>query len=76
MKLFSKEGVEMMDTMSMGRDGDNLIIKGRMMGAMVTTIYLKPKDLWQSLSLLSWPVISYMPAMLIKGFFANRKDKK
>jgi hypothetical protein len=76
MKMFSKEGVEMMDTMSMARDGDNIVIKGRMMGAMLATIYLKPKDLWQSLSLLSWPVVSYMPVMLVKGFFANRKDKK
>jgi len=76
MKMYSKEGVEMMDTMSIARDGDNIVVKGRMMGAMVTSIYCKPKDLWDSLSLLSWPVISYVPVMMVKGFLASRKDKK
>lgn len=76
MKMYSKEGVEMLETMSMTRDGDNLVIKGRMMGAMVTSIYLKPKDLWQSLGLLSFSTMAYLPVMLVKGYFANKKEKK
>lgn len=40
MKMYSKEGVEMMDTMPIARDGDNIVVKGRMMGAMVTFPYI------------------------------------
>lgn len=76
MKMFSKEGVEMMDMLSMSREGENLVIKGKMMGAMLATIYVKPKDIWQSLGLLSFSIIVYMPVMLVKGFLANKKDKK
>jgi hypothetical protein len=76
MKMYSKEGVEMMDMLSMTREGENLVVKGRMMGAMLASIYVKPKDVWQSLGLLSFSTIVYLPVMLVKGFFANRKDKK
>ncbi|MFH2046406.1 MAG: hypothetical protein ABIK92_14795 [Pseudomonadota bacterium] len=76
MKMYSKEGVEMMDMLSMSREGENLVVKGKMMGAMLATIYVKPKDIWQSLGLLSFSIIVYMPVMLVKGFLANRKDKK
>ncbi|MBU1055665.1 MAG: hypothetical protein KKC46_17845 [Proteobacteria bacterium] len=75
MKMYSKEGVEMMDMLSMSREGENLVVKGKMMGAMLATIYVKPKDLWQSLGLLSFSIIVYMPVMLVKGFLANKKDK-
>jgi len=73
--MYSKEGVEMMDMLSMSREGENLVVKGKMMGAMLATIYVKPKDLWQSLGLLSFSIIVYMPVMLVKGFLANKKDK-
>ncbi|MFH2047023.1 MAG: hypothetical protein ABIK92_17990, partial [Pseudomonadota bacterium] len=64
------------DMLSMSREGENLVVKGKMMGAMLATIYVKPKDIWQSLGLLSFSIIVYLPVMLVKGFFANRKDKK
>ena len=38
MKMFSKEGVEMVDVKSIKRDGEQLVIKGKVMGAMATTI--------------------------------------
>ncbi|MFH2044597.1 MAG: hypothetical protein ABIK92_05575, partial [Pseudomonadota bacterium] len=63
------------DMLSMSREGENLVVKGKMMGAMLATIYVKPKDIWQSLGLLSFSIIVYMPVMLVKGFLANRKDK-
>ena len=76
MKLFSKEGLEMMDMISVRREGDILVIKGKMMGAMTTSIYLKPKDAWQSISFLSWSILWYMPIILIKGFWENWRNKK
>jgi len=76
MKMFSKEGTEMMDVMSLRREGDLLVIKGKMMGAMIATIYLKPRDVWLTLSLLSWSVIWYFPIILMKGFWRNLRKEK
>lgn len=61
----------MMDTRSLVREGDNLIMKGKMMDAMLMSIYLKPEDIWQAKSLLSWPVIWYMPIIMLKGWWRS-----
>ena len=48
MKMFSKEGVEMVDIKSITRDDQRLVIKGKVMGAMTTTILVNPEDCWQA----------------------------
>ncbi len=75
MKMYSKDGIEMMDVKSISLDGDNLVVKGKMMGTMATTIILKPKDTWESLHLFSLGTIFAMPKILFKGLMASRKAK-
>ncbi len=76
MKMYSKEGNTMMDVRSLRREGDTLIMKGKMMEAMNMSIYLKPEDLWASKSLLSWSVIWYMPIIIVKGCWRSMTKKK
>ncbi len=76
MKMYSKEGNVMMDTRSLRREGDVLIMKGKMMEAMAMSIYLKPEDIWESKGLLSWSVIWYMPIIIVKGWWRSRKKNK
>jgi hypothetical protein len=73
MKMFSRDGVEMMDVKSFQCEGENLILKGKMMGTMPVAIFLRPEDVWRSLSLFSWPVIVRLPLILVKGFVRCRK---
>jgi hypothetical protein len=72
MKMFSKDGVEMMDVKSIAREGDVLVMKGKMMGAMIMTIHVRPEDLWQSVKLMSFSTICYLPVLLIKGMMKSR----
>ena len=65
----------MMHVKTLKKEGDDLAMKGKMMGAMTMTIYLKPEDVWNGKSLLSWSVIFYLPVMVVKGFFRSRKSK-
>jgi hypothetical protein len=67
MKMFTKEGIEMMDVKSIDRDGENLVMKGKMMGSMNTAIYLRPEDVWQALRLLSFRILLSLPLTLVKG---------
>ena len=76
MKMYSKEGNVMMDTRSLRREGDNLIMKGKMMEAMNMSIYLKPEDIWEAKSLLTWSVIWYMPIIIVKGCWRSMTKKK
>ncbi|MNZ22736.1 hypothetical protein D3C78_398350 [compost metagenome] len=48
MKMLTKEGVEMVNIKSITRDEQPLVIKGKVMGAMTTTILVNPEDSWQT----------------------------
>lgn len=75
MKVFSKEGVEMMDVRSIDKDGDTLIIKGKMMGAMMTTIHVKPEDMWAAFRMLPGKVLWSLPALMLRGWKAGRAPR-
>jgi hypothetical protein len=76
MKLMSKDGVEMMDIRSLEREGDVLVMKGKVMRSMPVTIHLRPEDLWQAFSLFSWPLLLRLPMLLFKGFRLSRRAKQ
>lgn len=75
MKLQSKDGVEMMDIRSLEREGDILVVKGKIMRSMPATIHLRPQDLWDVLKLLKWPILWRLPMLLFKGYRQSRADK-
>jgi hypothetical protein len=75
MKLFNKDGVEMMDVKSIDRDGEKLIVKGKVMGSMTTTIYVRPEDIYAALRLFPLAVILRLPWLLITGYLRSRKTQ-
>ena len=76
MKMYSREGNSLMHIKTLRREGCNLVMKGKMMDAMTMSVYLKPEDLWQGKSLLSWSVIWYMPFIILKGWWRSREKEK
>jgi hypothetical protein len=75
MKLFNKDGIEMMDVKSIDRDGERLIVKGKVMGSMSTTIYVRPEDIYAALRLFPFAVIVRLPWLLITGYLRARKTE-
>ena len=76
MKLMSKDGIEMMDVTSLQRVGDVLVVKGKIMRSMPTTIHLRPEDLWQAFSLFSWPLLLRLPCLMLKGRRRTRRASR
>ena len=72
--MLSKEGIEMMDVKSIQREGERLVLKGKIMGSMPATIYLRPEDVWAGWQLISWGVLARLPLMLLKGFRRSRRS--
>jgi len=68
MRLYDVYGNVMMEIVSVECKGDDLVTKGKMMGTMPATIHLRPQEMWEAKSLLSWSVICHIPSMLIKGW--------
>ncbi|MHC0054638.1 hypothetical protein [Actibacterium sp. D379-3] len=73
MKVHSKDGMELMDVKSISKEGDLLVIKGKMMGAMNATMHIGPEDLWASFKMLSWKTRLGFPVLLIKGALRGKK---
>lgn len=67
MKLKSKDGVEMMDIKSIEQDGDRIIVKGKMMGAMAATIVVTPDGVWDAFRLFPKATLLRLPLLLLKG---------
>lgn len=62
-----------MEATSLERKGDELIMKGKGMGSLPMTMYLRPEEIWKATKLLSWSVVWYIPVILVKGWWRSRR---
>ncbi len=67
LKIYNKDGVEMMEVKSIDLRDDLLVVKGKMMGSMATTIHITPQNLWEAFRLLPWKTRFALPWLLLKG---------
>lgn len=66
MKLYSADNSELMDVSAIEQDGDNLVIKGKVFGAMPMTAKLRPSQARAALKMLNWKLILFMLTLLIR----------
>ncbi|MBL8270653.1 hypothetical protein [Steroidobacter sp.] len=59
MKLYGPDGKEMMTVSAIERDGANLIIKGKIFGAMPMSARLKPAEVRSALKLMNWKTLLF-----------------
>ena len=73
--MHSKEGQVLVDVSRLWREGEDLVMRGKLMGAYSMNIHLKPEEAWSALKLLTWAVIRSMPGYMLKGWRKSRKRK-
>jgi hypothetical protein len=66
MKLHTPEGRELMEVQAVEADGDTLVVRGVIMGAMPARAILKPAELRAAFRLLSWSLVVRIIAMLFR----------
>jgi hypothetical protein len=58
--IFSDQGKSLMDIRTIKKEGDQLVIRGKLMGAWESTMYLPPDQFLRMLGmLLKWEIIWY-----------------
>lgn len=67
MKLYSPDKSELMDVSSIERDGDDLVIKGKVFGAMPMTARLRPEEAKKALKLISPSLAWFILTMPFRG---------
>ncbi len=60
MKLYSADNSELMTVSAIERDGDRLVIKGKVFGAMPMTARLTPEEARAALKLLSPRLVLFL----------------
>ena len=66
MKLHTPEGNELMEVLKVQREGDQLVIRGTVMGTMPTRAVMRPEELRAAFKLLSLGLIISVIALLFR----------
>ena len=66
MKLYSADKSELMTVSRIERDGDDLVIKGKVFGAMPMSARLKPEEARAALKLLSPKLVWFLLTLLFR----------
>ncbi|MBU3950090.1 MAG: hypothetical protein KJ826_17960 [Proteobacteria bacterium] len=75
MKMYDVHKNVLMDISSLKKKGNDIVMKGMLMGTMPATIYVKPEEVWGARKMLSWSLIFYLPIMMIKGWRLSKRSK-
>lgn len=68
MKIKSADGSELMQVNALERDGDLLVIKGKIMGAMPMTAKLSPAEFRKGFSLLNLKIFLFLLSFPFRGW--------
>ncbi len=75
MKIFDSTGKELMDVSAIRRDGDMLVIKGKIFGTMPMTAKLTPEEARKGLKLVSPKLVWFLLTFLFRSSGARGSDK-
>lgn len=66
MKLYGSDNKELMSVSSLARDGNNLVIKGKIFGTMPLTAKLKPEEARAALKLMDFRTILFLLTIIFR----------
>jgi hypothetical protein len=66
MKIYGSDNKEMMNITSLERDGSELVIKGKLFGAMPLTAKLRPEDARAALKLLDFRTALFLITLMFR----------
>lgn len=73
MKLLNLDNSVLMDVSTLKRDGDDLVIKGQILGSMPITAKLTPEQARAALKMLDLKTMLFLASMLFRGTKKNEK---
>ena len=66
MKVYAQDNSELMEIKSLERDGNNLVIKGKVFGTMPMTAKLRPEEARKGLGLLNFKLVVFLLTFLFR----------
>jgi len=72
-KAVDRNGMTLAEARTIERQGDALTIKAQLLGAMPSTIYVHPEELWKMIGLLDADAVFSIPRLLLLGWLKARR---
>jgi len=66
MKIFGQDNAELMQVTSLEREGDKLVMKGKVFGSMPMTAKLTPQEARNALKLLNFRLVVFLATFLFR----------
>lgn len=76
MKVFGIDNSELMNVSKIEQNGDELILKGKIFGAMPMTAKLRPEEARAALKLLNFKTILFLITLLFRPRVGKKKGGK
>jgi hypothetical protein len=67
MKIYGQDNSELMQVTSLEREGDKLVMKGKVFGSMPMTAKLTPQEARNALKLLNFKLVVFLATFLFRG---------
>lgn len=74
-RMYTKDGVVLMEVSKLGLEGNDVTMRGKVMGTMSTTAYIHPEELWGMLGLVPVRLVAYFPLLLLRGWWRRKRRK-
>jgi hypothetical protein len=65
-KIFGADNKEMMAISAIERDGAELVLRGKIFGAMPMTARIRPEEVRQGLKLLNWRTLLFLLSLPLR----------
>ncbi len=66
MKVYGSDNTELMDIRALERRGNDLVVKGKIMGAMPMNAVIRPEEARKALPLLSFKLVLFLLTFLFR----------
>ncbi|WP_120429712.1 hypothetical protein [Acinetobacter baylyi] len=76
MKVYGSDNSELMNVSKIERNGNELVLKGKIFGAMPMTAKLRPEEARAALKLLDFKTILFLITLLFRARVSKAKIKK
>ncbi|MFV5516893.1 hypothetical protein [Acinetobacter gerneri] len=73
MKLYGNDNSELMNVSTIERNGDELVLKGKIFGAMPMTAKVRPEEARAALKLLNFKTIIFLITLLFRPTVGKAK---
>lgn len=73
MKVYGNDNSELMNVNTIERNGNELILKGKIFGAMPMTAKLRPEEARAALKLLNFKTVLFLITLLFRASVGRKK---